>query len=384
MSVTFPKGFIAGVAAAGLKSNKKLDIAVVQNIGDIDSAAAVFTSNRAKANPVLWSEQAIADGSAAAIVLNSGGANCYTGSEGFITAHKSAELVAETLAISASDVLVCSTGLIGVQLDKDKLFPGIAAALANLSEGNGERAAEAIMTTDSKPKLAKRESHQGWRIGAIAKGAGMLAPSLATMLVVITTDAKISSELLGKTLREATSQSFDRLDSDGCTSTNDTVALMASGASGIEPELEDFQQLLSELCIDLAKQLLADAEGASHEIAIAVSGAASVSDAESVGRAIARNSLVKTAIYGKDPNWGRILAAIGTSQAQFDPYNVDVSINGVRVSTEGREDRDRSEVDFSSRSVSIAVDLKVGDASATIWTNDLTVEYVKENSEYSS
>lgn len=382
MSVTFAKGFVAGSKASGLKSSGKLDVTVVQNIGPLDSAAAVFTSNRAKANPVLWSMEAIKDGSARAVVLNSGGANCYTGPEGFQVTHKTAELIAEKLDISAQDVLVCSTGLIGVQLETSKLFPGITGALENLSDQGGEDSALAIMTTDSVPKMATASSEAGWRIGGMAKGAGMLAPSLATMLVVITTDAQVSD--LDAHLRAATSVTFDRLDSDGCTSTNDTVILMSSGAAGVEADPEEFQNLLVDVCMDLARQLMKDAEGAAHEITIEVRGAASETDALEVGRAIARNNLFKTAIYGNDPNWGRILAAIGTTGAKLDPYDIDVEINGVRVSAKGGPDQDRSLVDLSKRQVLIRVGLNAGAETATILTNDLTKEYVIENSEYSS
>lgn len=382
MSVTFAKGFLAGSVASGLRSGGKLDVTVVQNIGPIDVAAAVFTSNRAKANPIIWSMEAIKDGSARAVVLNSGGANCYTGAEGFQVTHKSAELVAEALSVSAQDVLVCSTGLIGMQLDTVKLYPGIESACGMLSSDGGDDAALAIMTTDSIPKLATAQSDEGWKIGGMAKGAGMLAPALATMLVVITTDAVIAKA--DAHLRGATEISFDRLDSDGCTSTNDTVILMSSGSSGVTASPEKFQELLNEVCMDLARQLMKDAEGASHEIAIEVVGAASEADALEVGRAIARNNLFKTAIYGNDPNWGRILAAIGTTGASFDPYDIDVEINGVRVSSKGGPDQDRSLVDFSNREVRIRVGLNAGNMQATILTNDLTKEYVIENSEYST
>jgi len=382
VSVTFAAGFLAGSVASGLKSSGGLDLTVVQNTGPSDVAAAVFTSNRAKANPIIWSMEAIRDGAARAVVLNSGGANCYTGAEGFQVTHKSAELVGEALSISAQDVLVCSTGLIGMQLDTAKLFPGIELACANLSSDGGSDSARAIMTTDSVPKLAAVESDDGFRIGGMAKGAGMLAPALATMLVVITTDALI--ENADAHLRAATAISFDRLDSDGCTSTNDTVVLMSSGSSGVKVDPAKFQELLNGVCMDLARQLMKDAEGASHEIAIEVVGAASEADALEVGRSIARNNLFKTAIYGNDPNWGRILAAIGTTSASFDPYNIDVEINGVRVSSKGGPDQDRSLVDFSKREVTIRVGLNSGKMEATILTNDLTKEYVIENSEYSS
>ena len=382
MSVTFAKGFSAGSVAAGLKSSGKLDVTVVHNSGPSDAAAAVFTSNRAKANPVLWSIEAIKDGSARAVVLNSGGANCYTGSEGFQLTHKSAELVASALDISAQDVLVCSTGLIGVQLEGAKLYPAIEQACKALTVDGGIDSAKAIMTTDSVPKLATATSSSGWKIGGMAKGAGMLAPALATMLVVITTDAEVSD--LEDHLRAATSVTFDRLDSDGCTSTNDTVILMASGSSGIKAQAQEFQNLLVDVCMDLARQLMKDAEGAAHEITIEVHGAATVSDALEVGRSIARNNLFKTAIYGNDPNWGRILAAVGTTAAKFDPYDIDVEINSVRVSSKGGPDQDRSLVDLSRREVLIRVGLNAGQETATVLTNDLTKEYVIENSEYSS
>jgi glutamate N-acetyltransferase/amino-acid N-acetyltransferase len=382
VSVTFAQGFSAGSVAAGLKSTGKLDVTVVQNTGPSDAAAAVFTSNRAKANPVLWSMEAIKDGSARAVVLNSGGANCYTGAEGFQATHKSAELVASALDVSAQDVLVCSTGLIGVQLDGAKLYPAIEAACSGLSVDGGTDSALAIMTTDSVPKLATATSAAGWKIGGMAKGSGMLAPALATMLVVITTDAEVSD--LDAHLRAATSVSFDRLDSDGCTSTNDTVILMTSGASGIKAQDQEFQNLLVDVCMDLARQLMKDAEGAAHEIAIEVHGAATEADALEVGRSIARNNLFKTAIYGNDPNWGRILAAIGTTSAKFDPYDIDVEINGVRVSSKGGPDQDRSLVDLTKREVLIRVGLNAGQETATVLTNDLTKEYVIENSEYSS
>ncbi|MFZ9744305.1 MAG: bifunctional glutamate N-acetyltransferase/amino-acid acetyltransferase ArgJ [Aquiluna sp.] len=384
MSVTFPRGFLAAGVAAGLKASGNSDVALVVNQGPMFAASAVFTSNRCKANPILWSMEAIKDQSARGILLNSGGANCYTGPIGFQTTHKSAELVAELLECSAQDVIVCSTGIIGEQLDRKKLLSGVQQANELLSEDGGEEAARAIMTTDTVPKLATIESSSGWRIGGMAKGAGMLAPALATMLVVITTDAIISPRKLQESLTSAVRISFNRLDSDGATSTNDQVTLLASGASGIEAEDEEFEQLLSSLCLDLARQLMQDAEGASHNIYIEVSGAESEDDAEEVARAIARNNLFKTAIYGNDPNWGRILAAIGTTQATFDPYNIDVAINGVLISSKGAPAEDRSTVDLSPRDVQIAVNLNSGDCSATVLTNDLTVAYVQENSAYSS
>ena len=384
MSVTFPKGFLASGVASGLKTSGNPDVALVVNQGPHLTASAVFTSNRCKANPILWSMEAVKDQQAKAVVLNSGGANCYTGPQGFQTTHQSAELVASLLDCSAQDVLVCSTGIIGEQLDREKLFAGIKTAKQQLSENGGDSAALAIMTTDSVPKLSQVESPSGWRIGGMAKGAGMLAPALATMLVVITTDATIEPSALDKALRKAVRKSFDRLDSDGATSTNDQVTLLSSGASEVRADSAEFEALLEQVCLDLAKQLMSDAEGASHNIYIEVRSAASEDDAVEVARAIARNNLFKTAIYGNDPNWGRILAAIGTTDASFDPYNIDVSINGVLVSANGAPAEDRSAVDLSPRDVRISIELNSGDSSATVMTNDLTVAYVNENSAYSS
>jgi len=383
VTVTAASGFTAAGVAAGLKGFDKLDLALVVNEGPLRSAAAVFTSNRAKANPIIWSQQVIADGTVSAVVLNSGGANCFTGSEGFQTTHETAEAVAEALGVSAGDVLVCSTGLIGEQLDRQKLIAGAKHAAVRRDERGGADASRAIMTTDSKPKTAvvKRDE---WTIGGMAKGAGMLAPGLATMLVVITTDAVMMPDELDAALRQATRVSFDRLDSDGCMSTNDQVTLLASGASGIEPDAAEFAVALTELCMDLAFQLQGDAEGASHDIVIEVMSAATEDDAVEVGRAIARNNLFKAAVFGNDPNWGRVLAAIGTTDAAFDPYDVDVSMNGVRVCTKGGPDRPRTDVDLRPRKLLLQVELNAGHAAATILTNDLTHDYVHENSAYSS
>lgn len=389
MSVTAAAGFDAAGVACGLKSTGKKDLALVRNLGPLKSVAAVFTSNRCKANPILWSQQVMADPIVEAIVLNSGGANCYTGARGFQTTHATAEAVAERLEISAGDVLVCSTGLIGDQLDLDKLKTGVwdaGLALINgdgTSEQAGLDAAHAIMTTDSVPKLSVKQG-AGYTIGGMAKGAGMLAPGLATMLVVITTDAVLSSEQLDSALRASTRVSFDRLDSDGCMSTNDQVTLMASGASGVEPELTEFTAVLTELCIDLAMQLQHDAEGSSHDVAITVTNAATEDEAVDVARAVSRSNLFKAAIFGNDPNWGRVLAAVGTTQATFDPYNIDVSFNGVQVCQAGEPDQPRDLVDLTPREVNIRIDLHSGSAEATIWTNDLTHDYVHENSAYSS
>ena len=383
MSVSFPDGFRAAGVASGLKASGKRDLALVVNDGPKHAAAAVFTSNRCKANPILWSQEVIKSGLARAIILNSGGANCYTGPQGFQTTHATAEKVGELLGVGAAEVLVCSTGLIGEQLDRDKLLAGVVKAFERLDSDGGDLAAEAIMTTDTVPKLATRQG-SGYRIGGMAKGAGMLAPALATMLVVITTDADLEPQELDAALREATRLSFDRLDSDGAMSTNDQVTLMASGAAGVKPEPAEFQELLTELCRELALKLLDDAEGASHNIHIKVLGAASEADALEVGRAIARNNLFKTAIFGNDPNWGRILAAIGTTSAAFDPYDIDVSMNSVLISSKGMPAADRSKVDLSGREVVIEIDLHAGDQAATVVTNDLTHAYVEENSAYSS
>ncbi len=382
MSVTAAKGFEASGIEAGLKASGGRDFALVVNRGPLLNAAAVFTSNRAKANPIIWSQQAIADGTAAAIVLNSGGANCFTGAQGFQVTHATAEAVAFALGVSSGDVLVCSTGLIGEQLPLDRMLAGVELAAAALGD-HGDDASLAIMTTDSKPKRSVRTA-DGYTIGGMAKGAGMLAPGLATMLVVITTDVVLSSAELDIALRHATRVSFDRLDSDGCMSTNDQVTLMASGASAVEPDFDSFVAVLTEVCLDLAEQLQGDAEGASHDIRIEVIGAASEDDAVTVGRSVARNNLFKAAVFGNDPNWGRVLAAIGTTEAEFDPYDVDVSMNGVRVCHAGAPDRPRTDVDLTPRRVDLTIDLRAGSATATILTNDLTHDYVHENSAYSS
>ncbi|MCD2500142.1 bifunctional glutamate N-acetyltransferase/amino-acid acetyltransferase ArgJ [Microbacterium nymphoidis] len=385
MSVTAAQGFEAAGVAVGLKSTGNRDVAVVVNRGPLKVGAAVFTSNRAQANPIIWSKQVIQDGVVEAIVLNSGGANCFTGSFGFQTTHQTAERAAELLGVSAGDVLVCSTGLIGTgdEVFRGKVLEGVAQGIAELSADGGENASLAIMTTDTRPKRSV-VSRDGWTIGAMAKGAGMLAPGLATMLVVITTDAVLTSEQADTALRAATHVSFDRLDSDGCMSTNDQVTLLVSGASGITPDLADFTAALTEVSADLSRQLQGDAEGASHDITIVVRGAANEDDAVEVGRSVARNNLFKAAIFGNDPNWGRVLAAIGTTQAEFDPYNVDVWMNGVRVCHEGGPDAPREEVDLSPRATELVIDLLTGDATATILTNDLTHDYVHENSAYAS
>jgi glutamate N-acetyltransferase/amino-acid N-acetyltransferase len=384
VSVTQPQGFRAAGVAAGLKSKPGAkDLALVVNDGPAHDSATVFTANRCKANPVLWSQEVVKDGTVRAVVLNSGGANCYTGPEGFQTTHAVAEQAAGHLGIGAIDVVVCSTGLIGLTNDRSLLLHGVDAAYAGLAADGGQAAAEAIMTTDSVSKQAVVEG-SGWSIGGMAKGAGMLAPQLATMLVVITTDAVVPARDLDTALRKATAVSFDRLDSDGCMSTNDTVTVMASGASGITPSLPDFTDALTQLCTDLAMQLLRDAEGADHDIAITTLNAATETDAVEVGRSVARSNLFKAAVFGKDPNWGRVLASIGTTQAAFDPADLDVAMNGVWVCKGSEPHDDPAKVDLSGREVTVTIDLKAGTERATVWTNDLTHAYVHENSAYSS
>ncbi|GAB96258.1 glutamate N-acetyltransferase/amino-acid N-acetyltransferase [Kineosphaera limosa] len=383
MSVTTPTGFRAAGVTAGLKASGRPDVALVVNDGPSHAAAAVFTANRVEAAPVTWSRVAVADGRLDAVILNSGGANACTGPEGFADTHATAEHVAGALGVSSGDVLVCSTGLIGERLDMPVLLGGVDAAVAALSDTGGPDAATAIMTTDTVAKEVLVEG-DGWCIGGMAKGAGMLAPSLATMLVVLTTDAALTAPELERALREACRLSFDRLDSDGCMSTNDTVALLSSGAASAQVDEAQFTDALTRACRDLAMQLLADAEGSHHDITIEVVGAATEDDALSVGRAVARNNLFKCAVFGGDPNWGRILAAVGTTDAAFDPRTLDVSINGVQVCRAMGVGDDRSGVDLSGRTVHVLVELHAGSEAATVWTNDLTHDYVHENSAYST
>ena len=383
MSVTAPKGFRAAGVTAGLKDSGTPDVALVVNDGPSRAAAAVFTSNRFKANPVLWSEQVVRDGNVRAVLLNSGGANCGTGAAGFQTTHASAEAVARLLEDGAYDVVVCSTGLIGPLFNRERLLAGVDAAHAALSADGGPAAATAIMTTDSVRKQAV-VARDGWSVAGMAKGAGMLAPALATMLVVLTTDAAVAAADCDRALRAATRSTFDRLDSDGCQSTNDTVLLMASGASGVTPGAAELDEAVRELCADLAQQLLGDAEGSEHDITIEVLGAASEDDAVEVGRSVARSNLFKCAVFGEDPNWGRVLASVGTTQAAFDVYAIDVRFNGVQVCKAGEAHADPSLVRFAGRAVHVLIELHAGDAAATIRTNDLTTAYVHENSAYST
>ncbi|MFF3111544.1 bifunctional glutamate N-acetyltransferase/amino-acid acetyltransferase ArgJ [Kitasatospora sp. NPDC057904] len=384
VGVTAAKGFRAAGVTAGIKASGTPDLALVVNDGPSFAAAGVFTANRVKAAPVLWSEQVLKGGLVSAVVLNSGGANACTGPLGFQNTHATAEKAAEELKVNAAEVAVASTGLIGVRLPMDILLPGVALAAQELSATGGEAAAIAIKTTDTVHKTAQVTSPAGWTVGGMAKGAGMLAPSLATMLVVLTTDAVADAAALDAALRGATRTTFDRIDSDGCMSTNDTVLLLASGACGVTPDAAEFAEAVRTVSADLARQLISDAEGASKDIRIDVTGAATEDEAVDVARTIGRNNLLKCAIHGEDPNWGRVLAAIGTTSAAFDPDALDVAINGVWVCKDGGVGEDRDLVDMSGRDVVITANLNAGTASASLWTNDLTADYVHENSAYST
>ena len=384
IGVTAARGFRASGVAAGLKTTGAPDVALVVNDGPSRAAAAVFTSNRIKAAPVLWSQEVAKSGLVHAVILNSGGANACTGPLGFQDTHVTAEHTADLLETSAAEIAVCSTGLIGVRLPMDKLLPGVSAAAKELSSTGGADAAEAIRTTDTVAKTAVVTHESGFVVGGMAKGAGMLAPGLATMLCVITTDADVPADLLDPALRAAVAHTFDRIDSDGCMSTNDTVLLMASGASGVTPDATQFEAAVLEVCDSLSRQLISDAEGASKEIRIEIVHAADESDALEVARSIARNNLFKCAIYGEDPNWGRVLSAVGTTAARFEPDELAVAINGVWVCRDGGVGEDRELCDLTPRQVHVLVDLNAGESTATVWTNDLTKEYVHENSAYSS
>ena len=408
MSVTAPAGFRAAGVAAGLKEAGERDVAVVVNDGPSRAAAAVFTANRVQAAPVLWTRQVVRGGRVHAVALNSGGANACTGPAGFTDTHETAERLAAGLSGSAGEIAVCSTGLIGERLPLDKLLPGVDDALAEASRGGGLAAADAIRTTDTVVKIAFRrgggapgtaaggytdpsrggrppcDPPRSYTVGGMAKGAGMLAPALATMLCVLTTDADLTAAELDAALRAATGVTFDRLDTDGCMSTNDTVLLLASGASGQRPDPAEFTVQLTAVCADLARQLQLDAEGAGKAIAIEVVGAASERDAVTVGRAVARSALLKCAIAGEDPNWGRVLSAVGTTDAVFEPDKLNVAINGIWVCRNGYAADDRSKVDLGPRDVTITIDLSAGPACATIATTDLTEAYVHENTAYST
>jgi glutamate N-acetyltransferase/amino-acid N-acetyltransferase len=380
--MNLPQGFISGATSAGLKSNGDLDITLIQNLGPKFECAAVFTSNKVVAAPVIWSKQIASSGAAKAIILNSGGANACTGPQGFADTHQTAEFVADQLQISSSDVLVCSTGLIGELLPMEKVLNGISY-ISKQMDGNGlKKSAQAIMTTDSVPKIVELDD-DGVSFAAIAKGAGMLAPALATMLSVVMTDAVVSSNVQ-EIFEEVTDRTFNRMDSDGCTSTNDTVVLMSSGASGISITDEKLRELLTQVCTNLVSQLIADAEGSSKTVAITVKNADSEKDAVEIARACARNNLLKAAIFGGDPNWGRVLAAVGTASAKMDALTIDVSLNGIQVCSNSAPYQDKSAVDFTDRLVRIEIDMKVGSSTATVLTNDLTHAYVHENSAYST
>ena len=377
-----PLGFRAGAVAAGLKSTGVLDLTIIENQGPRFEAAAVFTSNKVVAAPVIWSKEVAKGGLVRAVVLNSGGANACTGPQGFIDTHVTAELVGELLGISSGEVIVCSTGLIGELLPMEKLTDGIRRVAADMGIDALDRAAKAIMTTDSIPKIATVNKY-GVEFSGIAKGAGMLAPALATMLSVVMTDAIVSNNAQ-EIFTRAADRTYNRIDSDGCTSTNDTVLFMSSGASGKNISDVELEELLMDVCSSLAAQLIGDAEGSTKSVSIIVKNARSESDAVNVARACARNNLLKAAIFGGDPNWGRVLAAVGTADAAMDPLAIDVVLNGVAVCTNSAPDGDKSTVDFTSREVVIEIDLKVGAATATVITNDLSHDYVHENSAYST
>jgi glutamate N-acetyltransferase/amino-acid N-acetyltransferase len=383
MTVTAAQGFTAAGVAAGLKASGGADVALVVNAGPSYAAAGVFTANRVQAAPVLWSRQVLAGGAVRAVVLNSGGANACTGPEGFQDTHRTAEHVAELLGCGAGEVAVCSTGLIGERLPMQRLLDGVDKAAAGLDAAGGDAAAEAIRTTDTVRKTAVVR-RGGVTVGGMAKGAGMLAPGLATMLCVLTTDAVATAETLDEVLRDAVRRTFDRVDTDGCMSTNDTVLLLASGASGVELDPVELGSMVHDACDDLARQLVTDAEGATKDIVITVRGAANEDDAVTVARSVARSNLVKCAVHGQDPNWGRILAAVGTTDATFEPDAIGVTVNGVEVCRNGAAHADRSLVDMTGRDVSIDIDLGAGAYDGFVRTTDLTAAYVHENSAYST
>ncbi|MDQ0382168.1 bifunctional glutamate N-acetyltransferase/amino-acid acetyltransferase ArgJ [Amycolatopsis thermophila] len=386
MTVTGPKGFRAAGVAAGIKASGALDLALVVNDGPEQAAAGVFTRNAVKAAPVLWSQEVLRHKRLRAVVLNSGGANAATGPGGFQDTHATAEKVAELLEVGAIDVAVCSTGLIGERLPMPAVLSGVDAAVKALdtTADSALAAASAVMTTDTKPKQTLRRHDGGWSVGGFAKGAGMLAPNLATMLSVLTTDAVVDPDALDAALRAATRVTFDRLDVDGGTSTNDTVLVLASGASGVTPGLDEFTDVLTAACLDLVQQLRSDSEGVTKEVDVVVRGAASEQDAINVGRTVAEDNLVKTALFGSDPNWGRVAMAVGRAQAEVDPDTLSITINGVTLFANGTTAADRSAADLSGRAIEIVIDLGIGASEATIFTTDLSHAYVEENSAYSS
>lgn len=386
MSVTAPQGFRAAGVSAGIKSGDALDLALVVNDGPRYEAAGVFTANRVKAAPVLWSQQVLEQRALRAVVLNSGCANAATGPRGFQDTHATAEKVAEVLEVGAVEIAVCSTGLIGEPLPREAVLAGADKAAGDLARGaeTDRAAATAVLTTDSKPKQAHHAASEGWSVGGFAKGAGMLAPNMATMLSVLTTDAIADPAVLDRALRAATGSTFDRLDVDGGTSTNDAVLVLASGASGMQPTEQELTELLTTTSRDLVRQLQGDAEGATKTVDIVVRGASSTAEAERVGRTIAEDNLVKTALFGSDPNWGRIAMALGRAEAEVDVDRARISVNGVTLFADGARAAERSEVDLSGREVEIVVDLHLAGSEATILTTDLSHDYVEENSAYSS
>jgi glutamate N-acetyltransferase/amino-acid N-acetyltransferase len=377
-----PQGFVGAACAAGLKSTGELDLTLIENTGPTFFGTAVFTSNKVVAAPVIWSKQVVKDQIVRAVVLNSGGANACTGPQGFADTHATAELVGDLLEVSSGEVVVCSTGLIGELLPMAKIESGIRSIASVLKPESLQECAQAIMTTDSVPKIAQASLGKV-EVAGIAKGAGMLAPALATMLSVVMTDGLVGSNA-AKVFAQVSDRTYNRIDSDGCTSTNDTVLFMASGASGQTLSDSELEDLLMKVCGSLAAQLIEDAEGSTKSVAITVNNAVSETDAVEVARACARNNLLKAAIFGGDPNWGRVLAAVGTADAHMDPLTIDVALNGVQVCTNSAPDADKSKVDFSNRLVEIVIDVKVGNASATVMTNDLSHDYVHENSAYST
>jgi len=383
VSVSTPAGFTASGIAAGIKASGGPDVALIVNNGPRYNAAAVFTTNRISAAPVRWSQIAIEDGEAKAVIMNSGGANACTGVPGDQDAAAMADHTAQALGIASNDVLVSSTGLIGERLPMDKVLPGIRTAAEALADDGLEDAAKAIMTTDTVHKTAQVQG-DGYLVSGITKGAGMMAPGMATMLATVTTDAVLDSAMAHEILTEAVRTTFNRADSDGCMSTNDTVILMASGASGVRPDQAEIQELVRQVCASLARQIIGDAEGSTRDIAITVYGAASETDGEQVARAVARSNLFKTAMFGQDPNWGRIISAVGTTDAQFDPTTIDVAVNDVMVCRNAGIGDDRDLVSFDTREVTVDIYLKAGEHEVTVWTNDLSYDYVRENAEYST
>ncbi|WP_368208052.1 bifunctional glutamate N-acetyltransferase/amino-acid acetyltransferase ArgJ [Bifidobacterium pseudocatenulatum] len=390
MSVTFAQGFSAAGVEAGISSIKgKKDLALVVNDGPLDAAAGVFTANRFCAAPVQWTRKIVADGHVKAVILNSGGANACTGQPGYEQSKATAQKVAALVGAKDSDIAVCSTGLIGELLPLDHVLSGADKAFAALADTAqaGADASHAIMTTDTKPKTVELEGSNGFHVGGMVKGSGMIAPQLATMLCVITTDAVVSAGQLQAALNAGVEMSFNRIDVDGCMSTNDTVLLLASGASGIEPDPDEFNELVAQATASLARQIVGDGEGASHDIRVKVTGATTEDAALACGRAVAASNLLKCAIFGNDPNWGRIVSSLGTVPPEVAPYDSDkvtVDVNGVRICENGGAGRDRSEVDMTPREVHIDIDLHAGNAEATVWTDDLTHEYVHINADYES